>query len=674
MNTIDYKIGVDAGSTTIKFVVLDAKDEFGYKSYRRHKTNVGLIFEEELQRIAAMFPDATFGIAVTGSAGIGIAERADIPFVQEVVASVKPVRKLFPQARALLDLGGEDAKMVFFSENRHPDIRMNGSCAGGTGAFIDQIASLMNVSVELLGEEAERAETIHPIASRCGVFAKTDIQNLIARNAALADISASALHAVALQTVTTLARGCDIVAPVLCIGGPLTFIPALRERFRRILDFQPDDLIVPDNGEYFPAFGAALFAGEQARVFDPKRLTEEFARCSTNSDTALPALFADENEYEDWKSRRNTKTIRFAPLGTCSSLKGFLGVDSGSTTTKIVVLDENQNLVYRHYANNEGNSLTKIADGLRDFYRLARERRVEANILSSAVTGYGEDLALSALGFDHGIVETMAHLAGAQYIDPQVSFILDIGGQDMKSIFVDQGVISNIELNEACSSGCGSFLQNFASTMHLTPEEFAHRACLARRPADLGSRCTVFMNSKVKQSLREGAGIDDIAAGLAYSVVKNCLFKVLKITNLNDLGERIVVQGGTFRNDAVYRALELLSGKAVSSTDYPELMGAFGAALYAFRQRAKTGASGAFAGEEALNDVQLVQRSDLRCRGCTNRCAVVRLKFRNGNVCYAGNKCEKVFSSSAKAERKGFNAFERKTELLTRDGRKTETK
>jgi predicted CoA-substrate-specific enzyme activase len=663
MNTINYKIGVDAGSTTIKFVVLDGKDGFGYKSYRRHKTNVGQIFEEELRRIVAMFPDAAFGIAVTGSAGIGIAERAEIPFVQEVVASVKPVRKLFPQVRVLLDLGGEDAKMVFFHENRqnkNPDIRMNGSCAGGTGAFIDQIASLMNVSVEQLGAEAERSETIYPIASRCGVFAKTDIQNLIARNAAVADIAASALHAVALQTVTTLARGCDIVAPVLCIGGPLTFIPALRERFRRILDFLPDDLMVPENGEYFPAFGAALFAGEQGRRFDPKRIGEKLARRAVEPDAALPALFGDAREYEEWRSRRNAGTIRMAPLGTCSSVQGFLGVDSGSTTTKIAVLDADRNLVYKHYANNEGNALTKIAEGLRGFYREARERGVRAEILSSAVTGYGEDLALSAFGLDRGIVETMAHLAGAQHIDPQVSFILDIGGQDIKSIFVDNGVISNIELNEACSSGCGSFLQNFASTMHISLEEFSRRACLAKRPADLGSRCTVFMNSKVKQSLREGAGIDDIAAGLAYSVVKNCLFKVLKITNLNDLGERIAVQGGTFRNDAVYRALELLSGKTVSSTDHPELMGAFGAALYAFGQWTKTGAAGTFAGEEALNDVQPVQRSELRCRGCTNRCAVVRLKFRNGNVCYAGNKCEKVFSSSAKAERKGFNAFERK--------------
>jgi predicted CoA-substrate-specific enzyme activase len=663
METKNYKIGIDAGSTTIKFVVLNEKGEFIYKSYRRHKANIRQIFGEELRYIGRVFSDVAFKIAITGSAGIGIAERTDIPFVQEVVASVKLAQKQFPQVRALLDLGGEDAKMVFFSENRHPDIRMNGSCAGGTGAFIDQMASLMNISVEQLGEKAVHARKIYPIASRCGVFAKTDIQNLIARNAELSDITASTLHAVALQTITTLARGYDITAPVLCVGGPLTFIPALREQFRQVFDFQSGDLILPENSEYFPAFGAALLSGEQTQAFDIEKLLNEYDSGPVKLETALPALFENEEEYENWKKTRIIKPLKFKSLDkmqyAVSPQNFFLGIDSGSTTTKVVVIDENQNIVYQYYTNNEENPLKKITEGLNDFFHQAKKHGIDVNILSSAATGYGEDLARSALGLDYGIVETMAHLTAAQYIDPHVSFILDIGGQDMKSIFVNGGVISNIELNEACSSGCGSFLQSFASTMHLNLDEFTRKACLAKRPSDLGSRCTVFMNSKVKQSLREGAGIDDIAGGLAYSVVKNCLFKVLKISNLNDLGEHIVIQGGTFRNDAVCRALERLSGKTVGSTDYPELMGAFGAALYAQRQLRN-------AKNKIQNQFSIPEYStrEINCKGCTNRCAIVRFNFDNGNICYSGNKCEKVFSSFAKAEEKGFNAFEKKNEII----------
>ena len=658
------RIGIDAGSTTIKFIVLDVTDEIAYKSYRRHKTDVRQLFEEELCIIDEKFPHATFSVAVTGSAGIGIAEQAGIPFVQEVVAAVGLARKRFPQVRTLLDIGGEDAKMVFLAENRHPDIRMNGSCAGGTGAFIDQMASLLNIQVGQLAEEATRYGKIYPVASRCGVFAKTDIQNLISRNAPVSDIAASTLHAVALQTLTSLARGCDIVAPILCTGGPLTFIPALREQFRQILKLQFDDLLLPENSEYFPAFGAALHAGEQGKSFVIENLLLKQKNSPETMKNTLPALFDSEKEYEQWRGSRNIKTIRFAPLGTQMQVRGFIGIDSGSTTTKITIIDDRQRIVYKYYANNDGDSLKKTVEGLSEFYRQAKAEGVEVQILSSAVTGYGEDLTRSALGIDCGIVETMAHLTGAQYIDPDVSFILDIGGQDMKSIFVNKGVISNIELNEACSSGCCSFLQNFASTMHLNLNEFSRKACLAKHPSDLGSRCTVFMNSKVKQSLRENAGIDDIAAGLAYSVVKNCLFKVLKISNLNVLGKHIVVQGGTFRNDAVCRALELLSGKSVGATDYPELMGAFGAALYACRQWMKsTDKATSFVGETALRNVY-AQTSELSCKGCTNRCTVVKLKFPNGNVCYAGNKCEKVFSGSTKSKKKGLNAFERKNEII----------
>jgi predicted CoA-substrate-specific enzyme activase len=643
--------------------VLNASNEILYKSYRRHKADVRQLFKDELNLIDKKFPNATFHVAVTGSAGMGVMEQFGIPFVQEVVAEVDLTQKLYPQARTLLDIGGEDAKMVFFSKNRHPDIRMNGNCAGGTGAFIDQMASLLHIPIEQLGKEAEFYEKIYPVASRCGVFAKTDIQNLISQKMSVPDIAASTLYAVALQTLTSLARGCDIVAPILCTGGPLTFIPVLREQFQKILNLQPDDFLLPENSEYFPALGAAMHAEKQAKSFKLDHLLQKQTDKSSELKNTLPVLFESEEDYNDWKKNRNVKKISFAPLETQKQINVFLGIDSGSTTTKIVAMDENQNVAFHYYANNEGDSLKKVIEGFSDFYRQAKEQNVEVNILSSAVTGYGEDLIRSALGLDYGIVETIAHLAGAQYIDPEVSFILDIGGQDMKSIFVNDGVVSNIELNEACSSGCGSFLQNFACTMNLSLDEFSQKACLAKHPSDLGSRCTVFMNSKVKQSLRENAEIGDIAAGLAYSVVKNCLFKVLKISNLNVLGDHIVVQGGTFRNDAVFRTLELLSGKSVGVTDYPELMGAFGAALYAFKQWNITKKTTSFLGENALKTA-VAETLQLYCKGCTNQCAIVKLNFPNGNVCYAGNKCEKIFSGNAKSEQKGINTFEIKNQIL----------
>ncbi|MDR2042680.1 MAG: acyl-CoA dehydratase activase-related protein [Tannerella sp.] len=665
------RIGIDAGSTTLKVVVLDAAGEIVYKSYRRHQANIRQVFEEELRLVGQRFPGSEFAARITGSAGIGIAERTGIPFVQEVVASVELVRKRFPQVRTLIVLGGEDAKIVLFTGNGHPDIRMNGSCAGGTGAFIDQMASLLNIPVEAFGRAAAGHTKIYPVASRCGVFAKTDIQNLISCHIPVSDIAASTFHAVAMQSITTLAHGCDIVPPVLFTGGPLSYLPALREAFCKELHLNdtPSDLndwLLPENSACFPAWGAALQTRPPAKMVTIEELLRAVQAAPVRLEKGLPALFESQAAYEEWQRRRAVKKVRFEPLGSPKRLSCFLGIDSGSTTTKMVITDDRQHVVYHYYSDNEGHSLKKVTEGLAAFYRQAKERGVAINLLSSAVTGYGEDLIRSALNLDYGIVETVAHLTGAQFVDPQVSFVLDIGGQDMKSIFIHQGVISNIELNEACSSGCGSFLQNFAATMHLTLPEFSRRACLARHPSDLGSRCTVFMNSKVKQSLRDGAQIDDIAAGLAYSAVRNCLFKVLKISGLQALGSHIVVQGGTFRNDAVYRALELLSGKSVGATDCPELMGAFGAALYARSRWEKTGKATSFAGENALTAVREVRTSELQCKGCTNSCSVVKFRFGNGNVCYAGNKCQKIFGSSSTAETRGFHAFEEKNRLLFR--------
>lgn len=664
-NYIQYKMGVDIGSTTVKIVVLNNTKQIVYKTYRRHHANIQQCLIEELQTVLNKMPDVLFKINISGSAGMGVGERVGIPFVQEVVAAVEVVNNVYGEVHTLIDLGGEDAKMVFFENGRHPDIRMNGSCAGGTGAFIDQMASLMNISVEELGIKAQNYEKIYPIASRCGVFAKTDVQNLISRNIPVADISASILHAVALQSVTTLARGCEVVPKIICIGGPLTFIPALRKAFVDVLKIDESDMIVPDNGEYFPAWGSALYEKEDTKTFDLNELIVKLSEVTTqNQKNALPVLFNNEEEYTAWNKNRSIKKLQFRELKEGESVNCFLGIDSGSTTSKIVIMDADANIIYRFYDGNEGNPLKKVMEGLSLFFDEAEKKNIKINFLSSAATGYGEDLIKSALGLNHGIVETIAHLSGAQYIDPNVSFILDIGGQDIKSIFIDNGTISNIELNEACSAGCGSFLQNFASTLNIPLAEFSHQACLAKYPSDLGSRCTVFMNSKVKQSLRENAGNDDIAAGLAYSVVKNCLFKVLKISNLKQLGDNIVVQGGTFRNDAVYRALEMLSGKNVSSTDYPELMGALGAALYAQRIYNKEHYESTFHGKASLLDINTIDTRELTCKGCTNQCSVLRFKFDNGNTCYAGNKCEKIFFNKDKGDVKGYNAFDRKNEIL----------
>ncbi|MDR3194250.1 MAG: acyl-CoA dehydratase activase-related protein [Tannerella sp.] len=661
-----YKAGIDAGSTTVKLIVLDASDGIVYKTYQRHKTDIQGTLTEAIRQLKTLFGAAArFRFCFTGSAGMGIAERMEMRFVQEVVASVHLARTHFPRFRTLLDIGGEDSKMVFLDGDKAPEIRMNGSCAGGTGAFIDQMAALMQVPVEKLGEAAAKHENVYPIASRCGVFAKTDIQNLISRNVPLADMAASTLHAVALQTITTLAHGCAIVPPVGCIGGPLTYLPALRDVFSRQLNCSSEEMELPENSEYFPAWGAALQIGDEVQAFDLDEVLQRLVQPVPNDPSeSLPALFDDEAAYRRWKENRSVKRLHFIPLPRECRMDGFLGIDSGSTTTKIVITDTEFHILFHFYGDNAGNPLGKVLEGLALFYRQAKERGLEMRILSSAVTGYGEDLIKSALNLDYGIVETMAHLSGAQYVDPDVSFVLDIGGQDMKSLFVEKGIIAHVELNEACSSGCGSFLQHFASAMQLDMDRFSEKACLASHPCNLGSRCTVFMNSKVKQSLRKNAGVDDIAAGLAYAVVKNCLFKVLKVTNLNKLGERIVVQGGAFRNDAVYRALELLSEKKVGSTDHPELMGAFGAALYARNRRLTENGDSSFSGENALLLANTLQTSEMHCKGCTNRCAVLKFRFDNGNVCYAGNKCEKYFFGSGKPAKKGYNTFDRKNALL----------
>lgn len=595
---------------------------------------------------------------ITGSVGMGMSERHSIPFIQEVVAATKAIQQDYPQVASMIDIGGEDAKIVFFEHGEAADLRMNDNCAGGTGAFIDQMAVILGTDVDELNRLALKAGRIYPIASRCGVFCKTDIQNLVARNVSREDIAASIFHAVAVQTVMTLAHGWDIKAPVLFCGGPLTFIPALRKAFAEYLHLREDEMVLPANGTLLPATGAALSRGEENETFKLSALIARLSEASAAADhpCGLKPVFSSAGDYAVWEKRISSHRI-----GRASLREGvqdvFLGIDSGSTTTKIVVIDSDGNLLFTYYKPNGGHAIETVANGLALLKDRCREQGAVLNIKGSCSTGYGEDLIKAAFQLDAGIVETIAHYVAAHYLDRDVSFILDIGGQDMKAIFVDNGIINRIEINEACSSGCGSFIETFANTLGYTARDFASAACRSARPCDLGSRCTVFMNSKVKQVLREGATVDDIAAGLAYSVVKNCLYRVLKLKDVSELGRHIVVQGGTMRNDAVVRALELLTGAEVIRCDIPELMGAFGCALYARRYGKR---------EVSLDDI-LSQADysthELHCRGCNNQCQVFRYRFANGKDYYSGNRCEKVFTNGAKEE-PGANAYHFKNDLL----------
>ncbi len=657
-----YSIGIDAGSTTIKFVVLNREDgSVAYSSYRRHFADIRKCLEDTLADMEAQIGnDALFSVCVTGSAGIGLSERSGIPFVQEVLAASAAMKETGRTDFTLIDLGGEDAKMVFFHKDKSPDIRMNGSCAGGTGAFIDQMATLMDIEPKQMSDAAATFTRIYPIASRCGVFAKTDVQNLVSRRLPAGDIAASIFNAVAMQTMTTLAHGADIIKPVLCTGGPLTFLPSLREAFMRVMKLNPDELILLPGAETTTARGAALSANKDMAI-TLSEIRERLARETTKGgEQYLSPLFENDAEFDEWQRTLKVKPLMYAELAEGQHVDAFLGIDSGSTTTKFVVTDSEGRILFKSYSNNDGNPLRKVEEALRTFMQLVADRHATVTFRGSAVTGYGEDLVKAALNLDYGIVETMAHFRAAHYVNPAVSFILDIGGQDIKSIFIRNGAVANIELNESCSSGCGSFLQGFAGMMNIKLGDFAEMACRARRPCDLGTRCTVFMNSKVKEALRQNTDPGDIAAGLAISVVKNCLFKVLKMQNLNRLGDTIVAQGGTFKNKAVLRALEILSGKEVWTTDAPELMGAYGSALYAIEQKKIEAQPSSFDPEATLATLQDIKTDTVMCSGCTNNCQVVRFKFPNGNLSFAGNKCERIFHSKSKSSTPGRNQIDEK--------------
>ena len=660
-------IGIDAGSTTIKGVVTDEKNKLLYKDYRRHFADITGNLQKMLCEIMEKTGDCMAELCITGSAGMGIAERYGIPFVQEVVASCEVIRQCHPEIKTMVDIGGEDSKMIFFREGKSPDIRMNGSCAGGTGSFIDQMIAIMNVDMNEFSRLAGKAETIYPIASRCGVFSKTDVQNLLARNVAKADIAASVFHAVSMQVVASLSRGYNIEPKLFLCGGPFTFIPSLRKAFMGEVSLTPEDIVVSENSEVVPAWGAALVANKQANA----KSVSEYLSLFKETEHAAPAiyslhflkpLFTDKAEWDEWKKSKEKFKLPRIDLRRLKTANCFIGIDSGSTTTKIVAIDEKGNIFFNYYAKNEGLSLQAAETSLKKFLNETDEAGLKMKVLGSCVTGYGEDLVKNAFNLDTGIVETIAHYIGSYHFNKEVSFILDIGGQDMKAAYIENGIIKRIEINEACSSGCGSFIETFAKSLNYSVPDFAAIALQSKHPCDLGTRCTVFMNSKVKQAQREGAAVTDISAGLGYSVVKNCLIKVLKIKDKKELGDHIMVQGGTFRNPAIIRALENELGKEVMVTDYPELMGAYGAALDA-RRKFQNGQTMPVSLAEMSHPQKYACRK-LICQGCENNCTVNRFTFENGNRFHSGNKCEKIFSSKGGKLAKGVNMQEEKYDRL----------
>ncbi len=667
-----YRVGIDVGSTTAKVVILDDAFEAVFSTYHRHNTETLLAVRQALSNAQQEFGDVPIAVSITGSVGMGLGERYELPFVQEVVASDEVVRQLYPEVRTLVDIGGEDAKIIFFDgEGRSPEMRMNGACAGGTGAFIDQMATLLDVDVSQLSALAGLHTNVYPIASRCGVFGKTDVQNLLARGIPREDIAASIFSAVAMQVLTSLARGRKSAPKVLFCGGPVTFLPALRDAFVEALGVGEEGIQRAVSPELLPAIGAALVPGGlPSSLVD---LIGLFARDPVRANAGshrLDPLFASTAEFEQWEAARRENGVQRARLiDLAGDAVCFLGVDSGSTTTKMVVVDVQGRILADSYASNHGDSLEAVSKGLSRIEGAFILGNKEPRVARSVVTGYGEDLVQAAFGFDQGVVETLAHFRAARKFDPDVSLVLDIGGQDMKAIFVENGDVRDIEINEACSSGSGSFIQAFAESMGYTVADFAASACTSSAPYDLGTRCTVFMNSKVKQSLREGASVADISAGLAYSVIKNVLHKVLKITDYDTLGDHIVVQGGTFRNPSIHKALENLIGKPVVCPNESELMGAYGAALIGRDEYLRVGGTATdtaryvfdFDGAVASREYK---KRQLNCRGCVNTCTVTRLTFSNRNVFFTGNRCERIFSNNGKRDRKGVSLPDRILELL----------
>lgn len=629
-------VGIDIGSTTIKAIVLGDDDSILYSSYERHYSRISEKLNEVLTKLeeGPLKGLEKVHLAFTGSAGMGIADGCKFPFYQEVYATRETTKKFYPQTDSIIELGGEDAKILFLTDG--VEVRMNGTCAGGTGAFIDQMASLLNVSIEEINEMAKKHERIYTIASRCGVFAKSDVQPLLNQGAKKEDIAESIFYAVVNQTIAGLAQGREIEGNVMYLGGPLTFMSELRNAFDTALNVKG---VLPENSLYFVAIGAALLAKKEEEVVLSTIMDKVRNYRNSENFSYIDPLFKNEEEYQEFKERHDKDHVDILPL---EDYEGplYLGVDSGSTTLKAVLIDKDKNIRYTSYMSNKGDPIALLKDMLLEIYA---KKNPKATICGATSTGYGEDLARNAFGFDHGMVETMAHFEAAKHFLPDVEFVIDIGGQDIKCFRIKKGFIEDIFLNEACSSGCGSFLQTFANALDYSIEVFAKMALFATRPVNLGSRCTVFMNSSVKQAQKDGATVEDISAGLSISVVKNALYKVIRCGSTSELGHKIVVQGGTFLNDAVLRSFEKELNVEVVRSNIAGLMGAYGAALDAMSLDLPI--SGMLSQEKLINFKRKV--TNTICQGCQNRCHLTISVFDDKRVFIGGNRCEKPVTKKA---------------------------
>ena len=633
------RVGLDVGSTTVKIVVLNNDLEILYTNYTRHFSDTKNTVCNVLQDLSNRFDSNDFSIVLTGSGAMSASTFLGLPFIQEVVSCKKAVEKYIPSTDVVIELGGEDAKIIYF--DKFIEQRMNGTCAGGTGAFLDQMASLLNTDTAGLNELAKNYTTIYPIASRCGVFAKTDVQPLLNEGARKEDIAVSVMQAVVNQTISGLACGRPIRGNVAFLGGPLNYLSELRKRFIETLNLKDDEIIIPENAHLLVAMGAAVTSVEYDSFSNDilKQKIENLKNSTDNSSYPLDPLFKTEKDYIDFKERHNKDTVKRKNIedfsGNC-----FLGIDAGSTTTKLVLIDQEDNLLYSDYGSNEGNPIQSVINMLKKMYSILP---TNAKLRYSGVTGYGEKLVQTGLNVDLNEIETIAHYEAAKKFMPDVTAIVDIGGQDMKYIKLKNHSIDNIMLNEACSSGCGSFIQTFAKSLNLSIDEFVSSAISAKRPVDLGSRCTVFMNSKIKQAQKEGYTVGDISSGLSYSVVKNALQKVMKIRDISTLGDNIVVQGGTFYNDAVLRSFELLVGKNVIRPDIAGLMGAFGMAILSKKQYESNmddAHISAILKKDELDSFHF-DISHTRCGLCENNCLLTINKFNNGKKLISGNRCER---------------------------------
>ena len=650
------RVGIDIGSTTVKIAILDEQDQIIFSAYERHFANIQETLRSIIEQAEKELGNIDIAPMITGSGGLAISKHLDIPFVQEVVSVAKSLKNYAPQTDVAIELGGEDAKIIYFTDGIEQ--RMNGICAGGTGSFIDQMATLLKTDAKGLNEYAKNYQALYPIAARCGVFAKTDIQPLINEGAAKEDLAASIFQAVVNQTISGLACGKPIRGNVAFLGGPLHFLTELKEAFIRTLKLTDDAIIAPDNSHLFAASGAAM----NSELKNTTTLSSLLEKLSSNISlefevTRMEPLFKDKKDYEDFTTRHNSHSVAKGDLATYEG-NVFLGVDAGSTTTKVALVGEDGSLLYSFYDNNNGSPLKTTIKAIKEIYEQLPE---SATIVRSCSTGYGEALIKSALMLDEGEVETVSHYYAASFFDPDVDCILDIGGQDMKCIKIKYHSVDSVQLNEACSSGCGSFIETFARSLNYEVKDFAKLALFAENPIDLGSRCTVFMNSKVKQAQKEGATVADISAGLAISVIKNALLKVIKLTDPKDLGTHVVVQGGTFYNDAVLRSFERVSGCTAIRPDIAGIMGAFGAALIAREHYEEDTESTMLPLEDIIH--LKFESSMARCKGCTNHCLLTINRFNGGRQFISGNRCERGLGKE-KSNKDVPNIYEYKNQRL----------